>query len=367
MSKNQNKILLTGGGTGGPTMPLIAIYQSLSKNTDYSFCWLGTYKGPTKKIVTAYGISYKAILSGKLHRYFTVRNLIQPFLFLIGFFQALFFLLSWRPSIIVSAGGFVSVPVVIAGKLLKIPALIHQQDIQPGLANKLMVRFASQVTVTFPQQIKYFPKNKVIVVGNPVREEISSIKNRPYNLNLKSYNLKDGLPILLVMGGGSGSRQINDLIAMSLSKLTKFCQIIHITGKDKNLPITSYGLPVTGYSQFDFITDDLPALIAAADLIVSRAGMSSLTELAYLGKPTILIPMPNSHQEKNANYFKSKNAVEVLNLDYKITPDIAIPFARMVQQLLANKKRLAELSQNIQTIIPPDSTEKLADIIVKIF
>jgi len=372
------KILLTGGGTLGSVMPLIAVFEYLRKtHLDFEFYWLGTKYGPEKKYIEKYSLPYKAIAAGKLRRFFSLKNLLDIVLIIIGFIQALSYLKKLKPNIIVSIGGFVSVPVVIAGKILNIKSLIHQQDIQPGLANKIMARFATTVTVAFPEQVKDFPKNKVAVVGNPVRSEIVKIKPLPPN----TYNLKPNLPFVLIMGGGTGSKQINDLVAMSLSELTKFCQIIHVTGKNRSswtptsrrgigsrdsiVPNKS-GLQSENYSSFQFITDDLPALMAAADLVVSRAGMSSLTELSYLGKPTILIPMPHSHQEKNAEYFKSKNAVEVLSIDYKITQDVAIPFARMVQQLLADKKRLAELSKNINDIIPPDSTEKLAQEIVKL-
>jgi len=366
MSEKNKKILFAGGGTLGSVMPLLAVFEYLKKtHPNFEFYWVGTKKGPEKKYIGKYNLPYKAISAGKLRRYFSLKNLLDIALIKIGFIQAWWYLNKLKPNIIISAGGFVSVPVVLTGKLLKIPSLIHQQDIQPGLANKIMARFATAVTVTFPEQAKDFPRNKAEVVGNPAREEIRNIKSAAkeelFKKLSKNYKLKANSPVLLVMGGGTGSKQINDLVAASLPELDKICQIIHITGQGKNKNVSR-----TGYSQFEFITDDLPSLLALADVVVSRAGFSSLTELSYLAKPVILIPIPNSHQEKNAEYFKSKNAVEVFNVNQNITDYIVVTFARMLLQLLEDKERQSELSQNIHRIIPQDSTEKLASEIIKI-
>ena len=257
-----------------------------------------------------------------------------------------------------SAGSFVSVPVVWAAWLLRAPALIHQQDARPGLANKLMAPFAKVITVAFKKSLDDYGK-KAIWVGNPVRKELR-IMNYELRMLRERFGLDDKLPVILIIGGGTGAMAINKLVWESLDKLTEFCQIIHITGKGKK---PNYQLPITNYKDFEFLdTMAMTKTYAAADIVVSRCGMGVLTELSYLGKPTILIPMPNSHQEDNARVFKEVKAAIILDQN-KLTPRI---FVDNIKKMLADENLRNKLSYNIKNVIKKDAGNKIIEIINKI-
>ena len=257
----------------------------------------------------------------------------------------------------ITAGSFVSVPAVWAAWLSRVPILVHQQDARPGLANKLMAPFARVVTVTFEESLKEFGK-KAVWTGNPARRSLE-IKNQKSKIK----NQGD-LPVVLVVGGGTGARAINELARKSLDELTKFCRIIHITGKNKNkgasLNPPAGGGGKGGYISFEFLNiNQMAEAYAAADIVVSRAGMGVLTELSYLGKPAILIPMPDSHQEDNAEIFKKKNAAIVLN-----QKELAAgQFVGEIKKLLEDKSLREKLGENIGKIIKKGAGERIGEII----
>ncbi len=354
------KVLFTGGGTMGSVTPLIAIAEEL-KNMDPSndYYWLGTKQGPERKVVKNYNIEFKAICSGKLRRYFSWLNFLDIVKVIIGLVQSLILLMQWKPQIIVSAGGFTAVPVVWAAWLLGIPSLIHQQDVRVGLANKLCAWPAKQITVCFTDSLKYFKQKKTKLVGNPIREEFKSIDNKSLDELYKKYNLKRNLPIVLIMGGGTGARAINNLVFNSINKLTEFCQIIHLVGKSKvgNKKIEK----VENYHQFEFVVNMIEFL-QLADVVVSRAGMGSLTELAYLKKPAIIVPIPNSHQEDNAIYFDRHQAIILIN-QKKLTDD---SFAEIIKDILNDKNKIKQLSERIYQVINWQAEMRIADLILKI-
>ena len=366
------KIILSGGGTLGSVTPLIAIYEELKKQTPaLEFLWLGTKTGPEKKLVESYGIEFRPILAVKWRRYFSWRNLLDIILLPAAMAQAFWVLVRLiRPVgqpqsfdgvketnrqqvVILSAGGFVSVPLVWAGLLLRVPSIIHQQDVRPGLANILMAPAAKIITVTFAKSAKRFPAKKTVVVGNPVRADIlKGDKNQA----VKLFHLKIDVPTLLVLGGGTGALAINELLLKALPELVKFCQIIHQTGRAKTEKTAKHDC----YHPYEFITDNLKHAFAAADLVITRAGMSTLSELAALKKPTIIIPIPNSHQVDNAVEFEKNNAAVVLeqnNLD-------ASRLAQAVKSILSDSAQLQNLSRNIGKILPPDAAQQILKIIL---
>ena len=242
------KIVLAGGGSGGPVAPLLAIAEAIKKNNpEAKFLFIGTKKGePEKEMIKNYNFSAKGgsasggdfvgIFCGKLRRYLSWQNFLDIFKTKLGFFQSLFILIKFKPDLIIGAGGYVSVPVVLAGWFLKIPSLIHQQDILPTLSNKILSIFAKKITVSFGPSLKDFPKNKTIFTGHPVRQFIfSGDRERA----IKLFNLEKEKPVLVVLGGGTGAVSLNNLIWQNLGELTKFCQVVHLTGKGKN-QVTSY-------------------------------------------------------------------------------------------------------------------------------
>lgn len=358
MRNKKYKILLTGGGTGGSVTPLLAVAEELktSPGETFEFLWLGTKFGPEREMVEKAGIKFKAISHGKWRRDFSLKNLVDIFKIKIGFWQAFFVLIRWRPDLVMSAGSFVGVPVVWAAWLLGVPVLIHQQDISPGLANKLMSPFAKVVTVTFEKSLIDYGQ-KAVWIGNPIRSKKLEVRSKNNNY----FGLGENLPIVLIVGGGTGAEAINKLVADSLSKLTKFCQVIQVTGKGKG--IRNQELEIRNYVAYEFLdAEQMAEAMNAADLVVSRAGMGFLSELSYLGKSSIIIPLPDSHQEANAAFFKSQKAAIVIE-QKDLT---ALKLTQLIKDLLTDKKMLANLSVNMRQIMKPGANQALLKIINKI-
>ncbi|MFA6428296.1 MAG: undecaprenyldiphospho-muramoylpentapeptide beta-N-acetylglucosaminyltransferase [Candidatus Buchananbacteria bacterium] len=350
------KIILTGGGTMGSVSPLLALYEEI-KNLDLAteFLFIGTKTGPEKAVVEKYQIEFKAIWSGKLRRYLDWHNLVDPFLILVGLGQALKIIWQFRATVVVSAGSFVSVPVVIAAFLLRKKILIHQQDLRPGLANKICAPLADKITVTFPDSLKYYPAAKTECLGNPARQEILNCTKQR---GLDFFQLSPDLPTLLVLGGGTGAQFINEVLVKALPELLQFCQIIHSSGRGKTIE----GIEHSQYHNFEFLSTEMPEALAAADVVVSRAGLGTMTELSVLGKPTILIPIADSHQEDNALYYQKHNAALVIMQQF-LTDQLLV---KLVKELLRDPAALQNYSRNIKKMISPLAGQKIAKIIVSL-
>lgn len=303
------KIVMTGGGTAGHVTPNIALFDSLQKD-GYEIHYIGSYEGIEKGLIEDKKIPYYGISSGKFRRYRSWKNLTDPFRVLHGFFQARRLLGRIRPNVVFSKGGFVSVPVVMAAKTRHIPVIIHESDLTPGLANKLAMPSATKVCCNFPETLPYLPKEKAVLTGSPIRQEL---------LHGNKQAAKDfcgftgDLPILMVMGGSIGSVYINNAIRGCIDPLLTKYQIIHLCGKgniDESLKDKK------GYAQFEYISENLPDLFAAADLVVARAGANSICELLALHKPNILIPLSRNasrgDQILNANSFAKQGFSAVL-------------------------------------------------------
>lgn len=366
-NKLNKKIIFSGGGTGGSVTPLLAVASVLrEKDLSLDLIFIGTKNGPEKKIVGEYKIKgnsfrFIAIPSGKLRRYFSLQNFFDVFKIIYAFFVSLVLLAQEKPDLILSAGGFVSVPLVFAGALYKIPVIIHQQDARAGLANLLMARGASAITTTFSKSINdYGPKARFI--GNPFPKKPSD----SYLLEIKKkYGLRDDKPVLVISGGGTGSLAINNLVYSSLPSLEPNFQIIHISGKGKEAsPEILDGLKqYRDYKTFELLSStEMFALITLADLVVSRCGLATLTELSAQGKASILIPMPNSHQEDNAAVFSDAKAAIVLEQE-SLTKD---DFIKAINETYKDKDLKITLSENILQVIKPGAGEKMAEIALEL-
>lgn len=349
------KILLAGGGTMGSVSPLIAVYEKIKATwPEAQFLFIGTKTGPEKVAVEGYKIPFRAVSSGRLRRYFAWSNFVDPFKIKWGFIQGFFIILKFKPNCVMVAGGFVGVPVAWAAWLLGVPVLIHQQDIIPGLANKLMANIAKRITVSFAASLKDFKFTKTILTGNPVREEMyfcDAPKARQF------LALKEDLPVLLILGGGTGAQNINQLVEKSLAELLQFCQVVHITGRGKATSATA-----DNYYQFEFLTNAMPEALCAADIVVSRAGISTLSELVILAKPTVLIPIAGSHQVDNAGYFQKNNAVITLSE----TSLNSVTLTGVIKELFLDKSQRENLSRNIQKMMDRDGAEKVAKELLEI-
>ncbi len=354
------RIILSGGGTGGSVTPLLALAREIRKQKpDTEFLFVGTRKGiPERQLVEANNIPFKSIFSGKLRRYFDWRNIFSPFLIKLGSIQSFFLILKFRPKAIISAGGFVAVPLVWAGWLLRVPTFIHQQDIIPGLANKLMAPLAKKITVSFSESLTSFSQKKAILTGNPARFEITrGSKKRA----IERFNLEPDCPTLLVVGGGLGAEKINELITKIAPELVKFCQVIHLTGRGKKYESLKIESLNNRYHQYEFLNPEMSDALAAADLVISRAGMGILTELVSLAKPTILIPISNSHQEANAQYFAGQKAV-ILMEQKNLNPQILLG---KIRQLIFSTDERSVLSLNISKLSRPEAGQKIAEIVLQ--
>ncbi len=361
MANNIKKILLTGGGTGGSVMPLLAIVDEIRnlehEISEINFLWLGTGKGPERQMVEKENIKFKNIANGKLRRYFSLWNFIDLFLIITGFWQAFFIMLKWRPDLVISAGSFVSVPAVWAAWILRIPVLIHQQDVRSGLANRLMLPFAKIITVTFAKSLKDYGQ-KAVWIGNPVRSKIGNVKLEIREIK-KKFSLKNNIPIVLIIGGGTGALAINKLVEQSAKELVEFCQVIHITGKGKS---TNNKLKIENYKNYEFLnTHQIAEVFETADIVVSRCGMGALTELSYLGKPAILIPIPGSHQEENAQVFKEKEAAIILNQS-EVTVET---FIAAIKRLINDKELRNKLRNKIKEVMKSGANREIIRIIKK--
>lgn len=360
-------ILLSGGGTGGSVTPLLAMAAQLLKEDEkgkLSLFFVGTKSGPEQEMVAAFNreigpLQFIAITSGKWRRYFSWRNFLDVFKILVGFFQAFFFLSRQRPAVVISAGAFVSVPLVWAAALKKIPVLIHQQDVRPGLANKLMAPFARVVTVTFEKSIDDY-RGRAIWVGNPIKELSASDKEDLIRETKNKYDLSGNLPLVLITGGGTGAAAINDLVYKSIQELSAYCQVIHLTGRGK---AAQPAIANTNYHWREFVSPrESLGLTAAADLVISRCGMAALTEIALLNKATILIPMPGSHQVDNAAVFLRSQAAVVLN-QVELTPGKLVA---EVKRILNDSALREKLSSNTVKVMKRGAVETLVGIIGEI-
>lgn len=305
------KIVLTGGGTAGHVTPNIALVPKL-KEAGFEIDYIGSYEGIEKKLVEAEGIPYHGISSGKLRRYFDVKNFSDPFRVIKGFFEARKHMKEIQPNVVFSKGGFVSVPVVIAAHILKIPTIIHESDMTPGLANKIAMKFATKICHTFPETGKHLG-DKAVFTGSPIRAELfegDAIKARHI------CGFSDTKPVLLVMGGSLGAQSINDAIRIGLYDLLKKFNVAHLCGEGK-YDASLDG--VEGYAQFEYISDEMKDFFAMADMIVSRAGSNSICEIAALKKPNVLIPLSarvsRGDQLLNATSYAKQGFSEIIDED----------------------------------------------------
>lgn len=357
---NSKNIMFSGGGTGGSVTPLLAVAEELLKDdSNLNLLFVGASDGPEKELVDKFElkkIKFITISSGKWRRYFSLHNFLDLFKIFFAFVSSFKILKEERPALIMSAGSFVSVPLVWAAAICKIPVLIHQQDIRPGLANKLMAPFARVITISFEKSfIDYGPR--AVLTGNPLKD--ISVYEAKKVATRRDYSLELDKPLVLVIGGGTGALAINNLIreAIKNENLLDICQLVHLTGRGK-----SEGLEIENsqYHAFEFLDQsEVLSLMAASDLVISRCGLGTLTELSALAKATILIPMPASHQEENAAVFGEARAAIVLNQS-EINPQL---LKLEIGKLLSDAKLRGELMNNISKVMKPAAAQNIAAII----
>ncbi|MGN0312224.1 MAG: undecaprenyldiphospho-muramoylpentapeptide beta-N-acetylglucosaminyltransferase [Lachnospiraceae bacterium] len=325
------KIILTGGGTAGHVTPNIALLPKL-KEKGFEISYIGSYEGIEKNLVEEAGVTYQGISSGKLRRYFDWKNFTDPFRVLKGYQQAKAYMKKVKPDVVFSKGGFVSVPVVMAAGKLGIPAVIHESDLTPGLANKLAIPHATKVCCNFPETMKYLPEGKALLTGSPIREELL---HGDAKRGCTFTGLTHEKPVLLIIGGSIGSVAINDAIRSILPSLLKEFEVIHICGEGNLDPSLDH---TEGYRQYAYVKEELADLFALADIVVSRAGANTICELLALKKPSILIPLPaaasRGDQILNATSFEKQGFA--MKLDQEAITDKVLLTA--IRNLYANRE-----------------------------
>ena len=314
------KIVLTGGGTAGHVTPNIALIPKLQEE-GYEIAYIGSYDGIEKKLIGDFDIPYTGISTGKFRRYLDVKNLPDPFRVIKGYAEAKKYLKEIKPDVVFSKGGFVSVPVVRAAASLKIPCIIHESDMTPGLANKLCIPVAEKVCCNFPETMKMLPEGKAVLTGSPIREELSK-GNKLAGLKLCGFTANK--PVIMVTGGSLGAANVNKAVRDALPRLLEDFQVVHLCGKDK---VDNLLLNTPGSKQFEYIKSEMKDLFAMADLVISRAGANAICELLALKKPNILIPLPASSsrgdQILNAKSFEAQGFSIVIDED-DLTTDLLV-------------------------------------------
>ncbi|QFT89817.1 UDP-N-acetylglucosamine--N-acetylmuramyl-(pentapeptide) pyrophosphoryl-undecaprenol N-acetylglucosamine transferase [Bacillus sp. THAF10] len=351
----KKKIVFTGGGSAGHVTPNIAIMNKL-KAAGWDITYIGSRKGIEEEIISNENVPFYGISSGKLRRYFDWKNFTDPLRILKGAMEALVILKKIKPRVVFSKGGFVTVPVVMAAKMLKIPVIIHESDITPGLANKIATKFATKVFVTFDETLKHFPNDKVLFTGSPIREELFKGRAQEGRAWLGFHEQK---PILTIMGGSLGAKKINETVRNILGTLTEEYQIVHICGKGNVDPSHAH---TKGYKQYEYINQELPDVLAASDYIISRAGANSIFEFLALRKPMLLIPLSKQasrgDQILNAQSFEKKGFAKVLFEEDMTTDTLDTQLKTLKLEKDTLQKRMSEDSA-------PNTLEIILQEIVK--
>ncbi|MBU2028566.1 undecaprenyldiphospho-muramoylpentapeptide beta-N-acetylglucosaminyltransferase [Patescibacteria group bacterium] len=364
------RIVLTGGGTGGHLLPLLTVAKKIKeKNPEVEFLFLGPAGKMEKELMAKEGISLKKITCGKMRRYFSWLNFSDFCKVPVGIVQSLWHLLVYLPDAIFSKGGYASLPVVLAGWAYRIPTMIHESDSVPGAANSLLGKFSRSIAVSYPQAESYFPPSQVVLTGNPLPEDINQGNAQKAR---EKFSLSEFKKVIFVLGGSQGSQIINRKILEILPELLPKYQVIHQTGElhIENIKKRAGELGIKigrdGYYPIaQYANEDLKDILKVADLVISRSGANSLSEIAANEKPAIFIPLldsANNHQKMNAYSLAKVGACVVLeenNLGQNI-------FLKNINELMENRELRQKLSQAIRAFYHPDAASRIAEEVLKI-
>ena len=367
------KILLTGGGSGGHFYPLIAVAEELNRITaqeklvkpELHFLSDSSYD---EKMLFDNDISFTKVSAGKLRRYFSIKNIFDSFKTLWGAIKAVFAVFFIYPDVIFSKGGYASFPAVLASRILRIPLVIHESDTVPGRANQWAGKFAKRIAVSYPEASEFFPKDRVAWTGQPIRNEIKETAQGAHRLLAFDKNI----PTILILGGSQGAAPINDAVLDILSELVKEFQVIHQTGANNLQTVTGMSRVILEespsamrYRPFDYLKgESLKMAAGAADIVVSRAG-SAIFEIAFWGKPSVIIPISDSngdHQRKNAIAYAKSGACLVIE-EANLKPHILLSELR---RLASDSSLKTRMSESARAFAKPDAAEKIARAILSL-
>ena len=365
------RILISGGGTGGHIYPALAVARELQTRYGAEILYLGDANGLETQIVPAAGLPMATITAGKLRRYLSLRTFTDLGRVPVGMAQALGLVRRFAPDAAFTSGGYVSVPAGLAARAQRVPLVMHQQDVPPNLANRMLTPFATRISVSFSDSLRYFPRRRTMLAGNPVREEVLAMVGADAAVLKRRLGFAPDLPLLLVTGGSQGARHLNQVVVAALPELLMRCQVLHVSGALTHRETSQAAahqlapLPALAarYKLYPYLNEEMPAALAASDVALCRSGASTLTELAALGLPSVLVPLPpgftGSPQTVNAEMFRRTGAAEMA-LDRDLTPET---LAAALYPLLDNPPRRALMASATRTLAHPDAAASIAAMV----
>jgi len=369
------RVLVSGGGSGGHIYPALAIATQLRDKYQAEIVFLGSDDGLETVIVPASGFHLATVKAGKLRRYVSWQTITGVLRVPMGMIQAIGIVRKFRPHVVFTSGGYVAVPAGLAARLNRVPLLMHQQDVIPNLSNKLVAPLATRISVAFTDSLAYFPAHKTLQLGNPIRQSMLDVRHIVPQEARKTLGFEEQEPLLLVTGGSQGARHLNQIVCQALPNLLAHCQVLQISGKvlyseTQKLSYSALNRleePMRRrYRLVAYLNEEMPLALQAADLVLCRSGASTLSELAVLGKPSILVPLPpaigNSPQEANAEMFERKAAAEVIK-DHDLKPQELV---ERVKYILSSSTRLEAMAAASSSFAKPQATQEITAELVKI-
>jgi len=369
------RVLVSGGGTGGHIYPALAIATQLRDEYKAEIMFLGSVDGLETEIVPAAGFRLATVKAGKLRRYVSWQTITGIMRVPMGMIQAIGIVRKFRPHVVFTSGGYVAVPAGLAARLYQVPLLMHQQDVPPNLSNKLVAPLATRISVAFTDSLAYFPAHKTVHLGNPVRQAMLDVRQTIPQEARQTLGFAEQVPLLLVTGGSQGARHLNNVVCEALPDLLAYCQVLQISGKE--LYSETHELSMSVLTQLEeslrrryrlvaYLNDEMPLALQSADLVLCRSGASTLSELAVLGKPSILVPLPpaigSSPQEANAEMFGRKAAAEVIR-DSDLKSQVLV---ERVKYILSSSTRLEAMAEASRSFAKPQATQEITAELVKI-
>ncbi len=365
------RVLISGGGTGGHIYPALAVAKALQSAYNVELLYLGDERGLETQLVPKAGLPFASIRAGKLRRYLSWKTFTDLGRIPVGFIQAIGHLRRFRPDVVFTSGGYVSVPTGFAARLIGVPLITHQQDVSPNLANRLLRPLATRITVSFEDSLRYFPAKKTSLTGNPVREAILNVVDMETSAAKQSFGLDLALPLVLVTGGSQGAKHLNEVVVTSLPTLLPGCQVLQISGArtfaetrdNAERLLANHPDWKQRYRLYEYLDAEMPLALAAADVVLCRSGAATLSELAALGKPGILAPLPpgfgGSPQAVNAAMFAQHGAAKVIrNAD--LAPE---SLSALLLSLLRDHEQLSTLGTAARALARPNAAADLAALI----
>ncbi len=352
MSQKQHHILFTGGGTLGPVTPLLAVAaQWRRRDPEVKCSWIGTPKGPERLLVEGAKIPFIELSAPRMNRYRKWTYPFIPFHLLWSMWCAVKIMKEMRPDMVFSAGAYVSIPVVFVAWFMRIPVWIHELDVRPGVANKVMAPCARKISTTWPQSTRAYSAKKTSVVGTMVRTTLAMGERVSAR---ERYGLRQEYPTILILGGGTGAASLNEAMLVIAEEVLRGANVIHLTGRGKMIPalqkFQEQGKP---YVALEFLHEGMADAYALADIVVSRAGMGTISELAALGKPSIIVPIPGSQQEDNAKALEAQGAADVL---FQVTPQVLL---QSIQRMIQNEEYRMDKGDRMRRIFPVNADERI--------